>query len=147
MTLINVVVPIEVTDEDIDDIMCTAWEGGITYWCGYGRIVEHNTHNSIEYEGYAYEQLTKGKDILLYPIEECYSPSGLGRDWLPNKFGEGFLVLNKNKMVKGIVKYFSRYPSCISLSYGDLRLDTGDIDADIADRIVQYALFGKLVYA
>lgn len=27
-----------VTEEDVDDIMCSALEGGITYWCDSARV-------------------------------------------------------------------------------------------------------------
>ena len=29
-----------VTEEDIDDIMCSALEGGITYWCNAAKVLE-----------------------------------------------------------------------------------------------------------
>ena len=36
---LSVSVTFKVLDEDIDDIMCTALEGGITYWCNRTEIV------------------------------------------------------------------------------------------------------------
>lgn len=30
---------VNVSEQDIDDILCTAFEGGITYWCDSVRVV------------------------------------------------------------------------------------------------------------
>ena len=30
---------VNVSEQDIDDILCTAFEGGITYWCDRVRVV------------------------------------------------------------------------------------------------------------
>ncbi len=50
-------------DKDIDDIMCAALEGGITYWCSRAEVVG-------EYLGeYASEQISKGGELRLYDCE------------------------------------------------------------------------------
>ena len=53
-----------VTQEDIDDIMAGALEGGINYWCGKAEVVG-------DYLGeYASEQISRGGQLLLHDIEE-----------------------------------------------------------------------------
>lgn len=52
------------TQEDIDDIMAGALEGGINYWCGEAEVVGN-------YLGeYASEQISRGGQLILHDIEE-----------------------------------------------------------------------------
>ena len=37
--LISIAKEVKVTAEDIDDIMCSALEGGINYWCCKAEVV------------------------------------------------------------------------------------------------------------
>lgn len=56
---------VELTQEDIDDIMVGALEGGITYWCSEA------SPEGGEYLGeYASEQISRGGTLLLYDFEE-----------------------------------------------------------------------------
>lgn len=114
---------IRVTTEDIDDIMCAALEGGITYWCYKADVVG-------EYLGeYANEQIARGGSLILYDCE-CGDKYELTRDML----------------LKGIAlaieeEYFKEY----GWVCGD-ELDTCGVDAEVADVIVQLALFGEVIY-
>lgn len=55
---------INVTQEDIDDIVATALEGGINYWCRKAEVVG-------DYLGeYASEQISRGGTLKLYDSEE-----------------------------------------------------------------------------
>ena len=36
---------VNVSEQDIDDILCTAFEGGITYWCDSVRVVGNYLEN------------------------------------------------------------------------------------------------------
>ncbi len=48
-----------ITDEQLDDIMCTALEGGITYWCDEAKVVG-------DYLGeYAHEQIARGGQPIM----------------------------------------------------------------------------------
>ena len=61
---IEVEIKLSVTEEDIDDIMCTALEGGITYWCNKAKVVG-------EYLGeYGHEQIARGGTLELYDMED-----------------------------------------------------------------------------
>ena len=114
---------INVTAEDIDDIMCGALEGGITYWCGKAKIVGEPLGD------YASEQISRGGTLLLFDIEsdEVYE---LNREKLLNGIGKAY----ENGM-------FSDYEWC-----NGHELDCCNVDAEVADCIVQYALFGDIVY-
>lgn len=120
---------VRVTPQDIDDIMATALEGGITHWCGSAEVV------GDKYLGeYASDQISRDGELRLYDIED---PS---ENW----------VLSQQKFLDGLMKYLEAgnldciEESNINCSVYDI--ETGDIDADAADSIIQYALFGELVY-
>lgn len=112
-------IKIKVTDEDIDDIVSTAFEGGITYWCRKAEVVG-------EYLGeYASDQISRGGKIILYDAES-------NDKW----------ELNKDNFLKGLQKFLNKRPSVLT----DGEIDTCNIDAEDADMIIQYALFGELVF-
>lgn len=120
---INIEQAITVTQEDIDDIMATALEGGITYWCRAAEVVGN-------YLGeYASEQISRGGVLNLYDAEE-----------------DDVYELDLEKLLKGIRKaydenWFMEYGWCNGAA-----LDTCQIDADIADVIVQLALFDDVIF-
>ena len=117
---IEVKLDILLTNQDIDDIMCAALEGGINDWCGKAKVVG-------KYLGdYASEQISRGGVLKLYDIET----------------GEEF-ELTKEKFVKGIIQFLEDGRSDLVVQGS---LDTGCFDACDADAIVQYALFGEVVY-
>lgn len=113
-----------VTDLDIDDIVCGALEGGITYWCREAKVVG-------EYLGeYAHEQIARGGELKLYDREE----------------GE-WHTLNAEKLVKGIQKAFEEgYAKPYWILDDGTGLECGMIDANDCDTIVQLALFDEVVY-
>lgn len=114
---------IEVIDQDIDDIVCTALEGGITYWCGAAEVVG-------EYLGeYASDQISRGGSLILYDAESSDT-------W----------ELTKEKLINGIVlaAQTNIYPDYCWIDGN--KLDTCSIDGEIADCIVQYALFGEIIF-
>ena len=111
---------VHVTAEDIDDILCTAFEGGICYWCDEVEVVG-------KYLGkYASEQISRGGKLVLYDAESSDK-------W----------ELTLDKFAKGLKEWLSNNPSFIT----DGGIDTSNIDANCADEIIQYALFGEPMFA
>lgn len=110
----------ELSAKDIDDIMCTALEGGICYWCGYAEVVG-------DYLGeYASEQISRGGKLILHDEES------------PKKW-----ELDRDKFLAGLKMYVENGGAdCVV----DECIDPCEIDADAADSIIQYALFGELVF-
>ena len=114
---------IKVTDENIDDIMAAALEGGITYWCCEAEVMG-------DYLGeYASDQISRGGTLILYDSED------------DEKY-----ELNKEKLLNGIMlaaknNYYSDYEWI-----NGNEIDTCNVDADVADCIVQFALFNEVVY-
>lgn len=55
-----------ISQEQIDDVLVAAFEGGITYWCGGVKV---NVEPEEDYT-YASEVLTRGGTLKLYDLEE-----------------------------------------------------------------------------
>lgn len=114
-----------VSGEDLDDIMTSALEGGINYWC-----------NKVEVMGgylgeYASEQISRGGILRLY-------------DFVEGNWEE----LTREKLIKGLKKYIMKSATsdiCEFINH-ELIIDSCLVDADVADAIVQYAVFGNIVY-
>lgn len=109
-------VPKKITRQDIDDVMSTAFEGGINYWCWKAEVLE-----SKYYGEYASDQISRGGSLRLYDAES-----------------DDTWVLNLDNLMAGIIKAIeSGYVSSDNLD---------DWDAADADAAVQCALFGGLVF-
>lgn len=112
------------SEEDIDDIMCGAIEGGINYWAYKAEVVED------EYLGeFASEQISRGGSLRIYDRED-----------------DKIYILTLEKLLKG-------FSMAVSLGYDDgwidipeNTVDTCCIDAHGCDAIVQLALFGDVIY-
>lgn len=112
------------TNQDIDDIMVSALEGGINYWCSKAEV-------DGNYLGeYASEQISRGGSLILYDIEEAEKYS-----------------LTKDKFIKGFEKWVLDLQDIYGAVSLDGNVDTGMIDACAADSIIQFAIFGELRYA
>lgn len=121
---IRVSLELIITREDIDNILSGALDGGITYWCGEAEVVG-------KYLGeYASEQISRGGELVLHDIEY-----------------DAAYLLNLEKMISGIERWVADGPKYgLELEGGSLRLDCGMIDAASTDVIVQYALFGQILF-
>ena len=122
MNKVKVEFEVLLSDQDIDDIMVSALEGGITYWCGQVDVVD-------KYLGeYASDQISRGGSLILY---DCESDD----KW----------VLTKEKFLNGVKKFISIHPD-VNVLDKDKRIDTWKIDGYFADMIIQYALFDDIMF-
>ena len=119
---IEIKMNLKLTEEDIDDIMCAALEGGISYWCRKAEVVD-------EYLGeYASEQIARGGTLKLYDAEE-----------------DEVYELTLEKLLHGFEFWvIGGYDTYGAVSNGEV--DTMEIDAEKADQIVQLALFDEIIY-
>lgn len=113
-----------VTEEDIDTIMSCALDGGITYWCDKAEVVE------CDYLGeYASEQIARGGSLNLHDSVE-----------------DKWYTIGVETVLRGIEKaahdcYFHEY------NWVDFDgINNCQIDADVADVIIQLAIFGDVIY-
>ena len=113
-------VEVNLSQQDIDDIMAVAMEGGICYWCRKAEVVG-------EYLGeYASDQISRGGALILHDAESAQT-------W----------ELTLEKFLNGEKLDFEK--GC-DVNVEDNAIDTCDIDANDADCIIQFAVFGEVVF-
>ena len=142
MFVSGITTKILVTDQDLADIITIAFYGGLN-WCE--RAYPKNGH----WMGNPGNHILNGGVIILCDID-----------------GEERYELNKFKLLRGITgliegdnldlsqlgfenedAYYVDADNTQCILRAGHCLETGDIDADIADLIVQYGIFGKQVFA
>jgi len=114
MDIIN---KITIKEEHIDDLMVTALEGGINYWCSDVFIIDNPNKCSFASEVVAY-----GGEIKLITFE-----------------GVEF-KLNRDLVVQGIKKAMEHF------EYDSFNNLMNEHDAITADVIIQFTLFDKIVF-
>ena len=121
---INVKMDITVKQRDIDTIMAIALDYGVTYWCDRAEVIGE------KYLGvYASDQISRGGDIRLYDAEE-----------------DKQYILTLEKFLKGLETFITvdRGEHEIIDRHGKINLRK--VDGEIADQIVQFALFGEVIF-
>ena len=121
---------ITLTPEDVSDIICTAHYGAISYWCD--DVFFDNSQNKT-----SAEHLLNGGSVQYHLDEE---------------FEDGVeeYTLTLEKLVKGVRMYVMDWVEkpksfyCILDDNGGI--DTANIDAEVADCIIQYALFDDIIF-
>ena len=116
------------TQQDIDDIMVSALEGGVHYWC-----------RSVVVEGdylgeYASDQISRGGRLTFW-LYEPFDDGMASRTLDLDKFLAGFKMWLENARA-----------NCDVIDNVDGSVDCGQIDAICADEIIQHALFGDVVF-
>jgi hypothetical protein len=115
---------IKISNETIDEIMCTALEGGITYWCNEVDVIDGFAEGTT----YAHEQISRNGKLKLYDCES-----------------EETFTLTREKFLKGL-QLFLESGGADHIITAHV-IDTSEIDADSADAIIQYAIFGETIYS
>ena len=119
---------IEISDELIEYILCSAFEGGITYWAENISCKDNKDMKKVG--GYKSEYLTKTKkkDAVIYIHE--------------SETGEKYPITKKS-IIDALQKMDTpEYNYTKALN----RLLNDGWDADDADIVVQTACFGEVVY-
>ena len=112
---------VSVTAEDVDDIMESAMTGAV-YWCREAIVTS-------SYLGeYASEQISRGGTLSFVPFE--------GGKW----------TLDLERFKKGLYMYLKNHEES-SRCICDGKVDPGQIDSVAADCVIQYAMFGDIIYA
>ena len=120
---IEVCIKFDLTQTDIDDIMCAALEGGINYWCNKAEVVG-------DYLGeYASEQISRGGTLRLHDME-----------------AEKVYELTLDMFINGFKLWVENGANDFGGVTANGIVDTCNIDAADADAIIQYAIFGEVIY-
>lgn len=131
----NVTIPITITGEDIEDILVTAFEGGIGYWCPQA---EPREDTKLKQEPHEPTSIFLTRALLVEGMIRLHEVCEGEDKWH---------YLTPRDLVRGVEKWFRlRAGQHRTPSLDGGRLDTGDIDVVEADVIVQYALFNEVVY-
>lgn len=113
------------TQQEIDDLLVTAFEGGITYWC---RNIKVNKWP--EGARYASDVPSRG-GVLTIAIDEV------------DDLGD---VVEYQLTLDDVIRGIKMFCESRMLHPETLFGDFGDYDAIDADCIVQFAVFGEIVY-
>jgi hypothetical protein len=123
----SVVVSIDLPSEFLSDILITAFDGsygGCWYWATPamdGWLVTDDTRDELGHR-------------LWWSVYVAEREDNSGNQWLVTR---GTVLLGIQRAIE------DAYPGVADAVIGK---DAGDIDAELADIIVQYGVFGKLVY-
>ena len=119
---------IEISDELIEYILCSAFEGGITYWANNVSCKDNKDMKEVGGWKHEYLTTTKKKDAVMYihdaETEEKYPIT------------KKSIIDALQKMDNPEYKYTKALERILSETY----------DADDADIVVQTACFGEVVY-
>lgn len=127
---LEVVVNVIITDNNIDDIMRVALEWGINYWAD-------RVNTKGKYRGkFAYKQISRGGELRIH-IEEPFDEGD-----------NSWRTLAKGNFLYGVKKWIATSGSQLTILPNEsyLGLNISHIDAEAADTIIQYALFGEIVF-
>ena len=118
---------VEISDDLIEDILCGAFEGGITYWAN--NISCHDNEDMKKGGGWKHEYLTKTKKknakLIIHTI------SG------------GQVAMSKKSIIDTLQK-MDNPENGYTKALGRILNET--YDADDSDIVVQMACFGEVVY-
>tara|TARA_R100000152_G_scaffold10353_1_gene4281 strand:- start:6074 stop:6466 length:393 start_codon:yes stop_codon:yes gene_type:complete len=125
-------VTIELNVQDIMDLLCIGFEGGVNYWC-----------ESIQGIGGDTSKLPERR----YEVQHEYEWLAIGGRLEIGADGE-IHTLTPEMLEKGLQLWIDK--NSVEVYYDQRRkksvVELGNIDAGDADNIIQYSLFGKLVY-
>lgn len=131
---VTVQIPVELDDEFFEDVVCTMLEGGSNYWVDTIDIdhPDGQKPKGVPVSTWASDALNKGGNITIHPIEE----------------EDGIVTINRENLIAGVKQLIDEHPDRVSVMYEDKKnhIDFGNMDADDADAILQYAVFGDLVF-
>lgn len=115
-------VEIPMTEENIENIMVTAIEGGINYWGYLVKVGENwvDKPKNVPPSQWATKLLLEGKNVTIEELEEQEEH-----------------ILTLEKVIKGFEQNYKERT-------WDNDIENGD--AETASCIIQYALFGDVVY-
>jgi len=109
----------KVTPEQMSDLMVTALEGGINYWCGKVKKLDE----PLDDDEYLSDVIGRGGRLKLYDAES-----------------DDTWILDQEMFLKGLKMYMIKngYLSVEDLIDGH--------DAETADCIIQYAIFDEITF-
>jgi hypothetical protein len=122
MPTIKIEKTFEISNQDIEDLLVTAFEGGINYWCD--KVIIKEYPESLE------DKNMLASDILAHGavLTLCDAESSDKWDLTLDKFTQGLKMHLENTEYSSMEDLMDSY------------------DANDADCIIQYAIFNELIF-
>lgn len=146
--VVNPTISVKITKEDILSIICSAVNGGIGYWAA----VSADDNDYSEAKKHLVEQVADLKNIC---FEEIFSQILFdGKELEVTDIEKGITYfLSLNKLINGIKKsieegYYSHYNWFIPKGdgFGEWQLNCCQVDSEVSDIIIQFSLFGEVLF-
>jgi len=125
MNIINI--RLEISDDLIESLLCSAFEGGITYWANNVSCEDKEDMKKVGGWKHEYLTKTKKKDAVMF-IHEIYG---------------GKTKITKKSIIDALQKMDYKENGCTKALK---RILNEQYDSDDADLLVQMACFGKVIY-
>jgi len=122
----------EFSNQDIQDLVSTALEGGITYWCSCA----NGKHND---DGTLFGVLPEDRSKIHFKSDIIAFGGTLVLFDVDYATTKQIWYLNIENLLQGIAMYCNKHNVLMSELIDEH-------DASMADAIVQYSLFGKVEY-
>lgn len=116
--MVEVTVKVSLPRQFVDDVVCTAFEGGINYWCSR-QVPSEARPEGAEYGS---DYISRGGSNTIYVSDDNGGEEDETHVLTLQNFAEGFVKWAINTANDNI------------------------LDAEDADQVIQYALFGEAVY-
>ena len=129
----TVLVPVEVTIEDIGYILAGCFEGGSNYWIDKVEVIPNAPESGNGWFGESHARDVPGAggiiEITTEPVSGTVNEGHhQGTQWF----------VTKNKMVDGLKLYYEKSNNKLAIE---------DMDVFHYDAVLQYAIFGVQVFA
>ena len=120
----------EITAQEIDDLMATALEGGINHWCCYAEVID-KPEGECKKVIFRSDVISRNGTLKLYDTDS-----------------DDTWILTREKFLKGVDRaldhFFCDWTKCPI--YSNVQDMVENHDGDVADVIIQYALFDEIVF-
>lgn len=146
--IIKSTIQVKITKEDVSDIICSAVNGGVGYWAAvsaddndYSEAKKHLVEQGADLKDVCFEEvfaqiLFDGKELEVTDIEK-----------------DKTYLLSLEKLFIGLRAaieegYYSHYNWFVpdGDGFGEWQLNCCQIDSEVADIIVQFSLFGEVLF-
>lgn len=146
--VVNPTISAKITKEDVLDIICSAVNGGVGYWAA----VSANDNDHSEAKKHLVEQGADLKDVCFEEVFAQILFDGKELEVTDIEKDETYL-LSLEKLFIGLRAaieegYYSHYNWFVPEGdgFGEWQLNCCQIDSEVADIIVQFSLFGEVLF-
>lgn len=130
-TVFNIELKMGIWNDDVDDVIGRAIEGGISYWCDKVTGIENYSEEDKS------KRVSRGGELELHNMK-----NNMTYTLTKENFINGIKLFMKNTQKPMIYCFW-----CHAFGEGNvLRFDIEYVRKKEADMIIQYALFGKIKY-